>query len=101
MLLKLVLAFDSETDSNEAINPNKRLKDNEHLAGEYSIADIILYPWTVTLEDIAEIDIADYPHLNRWAININKHLKAIESTQTTPERRDWCYKNNKFAFCSA
>lgn len=80
---------------------NKRLKDNEHLAGEYSIADIILYPWIATLEDFAEIDIADYPHLNNWAMNINKHLEAMEYTQTTPERRDWCYKNNEFAFCSA
>lgn len=80
---------------------NERLKDSKYLAGEYSIADIILHPWTVTLKDIAEIDIADYPYLNNWTMTINEHLKAIEMTQASSEQRAWCYKHDEVVFCSA
>jgi len=80
---------------------NERLKESKYLVGEYSIADIILYPWTVTLEDLAEIEIADYPYLNNWAMRINERVKAIETTQAPSEQRDWCYKNNAFTFCTA
>lgn len=80
---------------------NQRLKDSSCLAGEYSIADIILYPWTVTLGDIAEIDITEYPHLNNWATTISEHLKTMEATQAFPDQRNWCYNNKQFSFCSA
>jgi len=80
---------------------NERLKESEYLAGGYSVADVIMYPWIVTLEDFAEINLADYSFLNNWAMNIGEHLKTIETTQTPLEQRDWCYKNSEFAFCSA
>lgn len=38
----------------------------DYLAGAYSIADMILYPWMTILEDFADIPLADYPHLNAW-----------------------------------
>jgi GST-like protein len=80
---------------------NKQLEDRDYLAGEYSIADIILYPWTVTLEDMADIDIADYPHLNKWAMKITKHLETKQLAQTSSEKKDWCYQNGEVKFCSA
>ena len=42
-----------------------RLADNEFLAGDYSIADIAVYPW-VGQHEWAGVDIAPLPHLKRW-----------------------------------
>jgi len=39
----------------------------DYLAGDYSIADMILYPWLPILEDFADIPPSDYPHLEAWA----------------------------------
>lgn len=45
---------------------DKRLGDSAHVAGEaYSIADIAIYPWAARHEWHG-IDLADYPHVNRW-----------------------------------
>jgi GSH-dependent disulfide-bond oxidoreductase len=44
---------------------NKRLSDRSFLAGEYSIADIACWPWTVGHERMG-IQLADFPHIKRW-----------------------------------
>jgi len=44
---------------------NERLKDHEHLADEYSIADIATYPWVARYE-WHKTNLADYPHVKRW-----------------------------------
>ena len=45
---------------------DRRLADNEWLAGsEYTIADIACFPWTRT-HDRQGVDIGDYPHAARW-----------------------------------
>jgi len=49
----------------------QQLTGREYLAGDYSIADIALFPWSVVLEDMAEIRLADYPNLNNWASRIS------------------------------
>jgi len=47
------------------------LKQNgEYLAGDYSIADMILYPWMTILEDFADIPLSDYPLLDAWTARI-------------------------------
>ena len=38
----------------------------DYLAGDYSIADMILYPWMTILEDFADIPLSDYPLLEAW-----------------------------------
>lgn len=48
----------------------KQLDQRDYLAGDFSIADIALYPWMVTLEDMAEINVEDYPNINRWTASI-------------------------------
>ena len=48
----------------------KQLEGREFLGGEYSIADIAIYPWVVTLEDMADINLSDYPNLKNWAKTI-------------------------------
>lgn len=55
---------------------NRQLDGREYLCGEYSIADIALYPWSVILEDMAEIDLRDYPNLKNWAIAIGNRSAA-------------------------
>ena len=44
---------------------DKRLRDNEYLAGDYSIADIATYPW-IHVHDWAGIEIDDLHNLKRW-----------------------------------
>ena len=45
---------------------NNRLYDRRYLAGdEYSIADMICYPWTVNWEG-QDQDINDFPYFKRW-----------------------------------
>lgn len=48
---------------------NTRLAQHEYLAGEYSIADIATWPWISRFE-WQEIDLADYPHVCRWYLQI-------------------------------
>ena len=52
-----------------------QLNQRDYLAGEFSIADIALYPWMVTLEDMAEINVEDYPNLNRWTASIQRRYE--------------------------
>jgi GSH-dependent disulfide-bond oxidoreductase len=44
---------------------NQRLADREFIAGDYSIADMASYPWTVSHERQKQ-DLNDFPHLKRW-----------------------------------
>ena len=44
---------------------DRRLGEVEFLAGDYSIADIASYPWTLNPEKKG-VDIADYPQVARW-----------------------------------
>jgi GSH-dependent disulfide-bond oxidoreductase len=44
---------------------DKRLADNEYLAGAYSIADIATYPWVARWE-WHELDWTKFPHVERW-----------------------------------
>ena len=50
---------------------DRQLEGREYLCDEYSIADIALYPWSVILEDMAEINLGDYPNLKNWATAIS------------------------------
>ena len=60
---------------------NQQLDGREYLCGEYSIADIALYPWSVILEDMAEINLGDYPNLKNWATIISNRSAAQPSVQ--------------------
>lgn len=44
---------------------NKQLEKNEFVAGEYSIADMAIYPWIVPYEKQGQ-NLNDFPHLKRW-----------------------------------
>ncbi|WP_223247845.1 glutathione S-transferase C-terminal domain-containing protein [Sulfuriferula multivorans] len=61
---------------------NQQLDGREYLCGEYSIADIALYPWSVILEDMAEINLCDYPNLRNWVTAISNRATTLPATRT-------------------
>jgi GST-like protein len=44
---------------------DKRLADRDHVAGDYSIADMAIYPWIVPYKKQKQT-LEDLPHLKRW-----------------------------------
>lgn len=44
---------------------DRQLADREFVAGDYSIADMAIYPWIVPWEKQCQ-NLADHPHLRRW-----------------------------------
>jgi len=54
----------------------------DYLAGAYSIADMILYPWMTILEDFADIPLSDYPHLEAWTMRMGER-PAIKKAGTS------------------
>ena len=44
---------------------NKQLDGREFVAGEYSIADMAIYPWIVPYENQGQ-KLSDFPHLKKW-----------------------------------
>jgi len=43
-----------------------QLQRQSYVAGDYSIADMAIYPW-VSRHEWQGIDLADYPQVARWA----------------------------------
>jgi GSH-dependent disulfide-bond oxidoreductase len=44
---------------------NTRLADVEYVGGDYSIADIAIYPWIASYQ-FMELTLDEHPHLKRW-----------------------------------
>jgi GSH-dependent disulfide-bond oxidoreductase len=44
---------------------DKQLADRDFVAGDYSIADMAIYPWIVPHKNQGQ-DLNDFPHLKRW-----------------------------------
>jgi GST-like protein len=63
------IPYGSERYGNEAKRlygvADRHLASHEHFAGEYSIADIAIYPWTARHE-WHRVDLAAYPNVKRW-----------------------------------
>lgn len=60
----------------------RQLEGREYLCGRYSIADMALFPWTVVLEDIGEIDLAAYPNMAAWAARVGGRKAAQADGRT-------------------
>ena len=52
----------------------KQLQGREFICGDYSIADIALYPWVHMLEDFTSVRLKDYPELTRWQARLNERM---------------------------
>lgn len=46
------------------------VQGRDFLAGDYSIADMIVYPWLPILEEFTDIPPSDYPRLEAWAARV-------------------------------
>ncbi|HEY9749346.1 MAG TPA: glutathione binding-like protein [Allocoleopsis sp.] len=57
---------------------NKRLSDREFVAGEYSIADMAIYPWIVPYEAQGQ-KLEDFPNLQRWFTTIQARPATIRA----------------------
>ncbi|MFB2891827.1 glutathione binding-like protein, partial [Aerosakkonemataceae cyanobacterium BLCC-F50] len=57
---------------------DKRLSDREFVAGEYSIADIAIYPWIVPYERQNQ-KLEDFPNLQRWFETIKARPATIRA----------------------
>jgi len=44
---------------------DRRLEGREYVAGDYSIADMAIWPWVITYKR-QEVNLDDYPNVKRW-----------------------------------
>jgi GST-like protein len=65
---------------------NKRLADRPYVAGEYSIADMAIYPWLVPYERQGQ-KIEDFPHLRRWLDAVQARPAVQKGMAVLADRR--------------
>ena len=66
---------------------DKRLADREFVAGDYSIADIAVYPWIVPYERQSQ-KLEDFPNLQRWFETIKARPATIRAYQKAEELKN-------------
>jgi GSH-dependent disulfide-bond oxidoreductase len=57
---------------------DKQLQNREYITGEYSIADMAAYPWTVPHQN-QQIDLDQYPNVKRWFESIQSRPAIIRA----------------------
>jgi len=57
---------------------DRRLADREFVAGDYSIADMAAYPWTVAHERQQQ-DLDNFPNLKRWFETIRQRPAVVRA----------------------
>ena len=57
---------------------DRQLSDREYLVGDYSIADMICWPWLLFREHHG-LDLAEFPHLERWFHSIDARPAVREA----------------------
>jgi len=84
---------------------DKRLADVPYVAGEYTIADIAIFPWMRGSEKRG-VNIDDYPNVKRWFDTIDarpavqRALKVLADVQMAPiddKQRDIMFGASQFA----
>ena len=63
---------------------NRRLADQQYLAGDYSIADMASYPWIVPWERQGQ-KLSDFPNLQRWFEAIKARPAVVKAYEWTPK----------------
>ena len=64
---------------------DRRLKDHEYLAGDYSIADIAHWAWVRT-HRWSGVDVSDLPHLQRWLDAIRQRPAVQRGIEAPPSK---------------
>jgi GSH-dependent disulfide-bond oxidoreductase len=65
---------------------DRRLAQVEYVAGDYSIADIAIWPWIARFQ-WQTVTFADYPNVKRWYRTI-AHRPAVQIGWNVPPRND-------------
>jgi GST-like protein len=65
---------------------NKRLEDREFVAGEYSIADMAIFPW-MRLGRHQGQDMAEFPHLAKWLDRLYARPAVVRGIEVMKEER--------------
>ena len=65
---------------------DKRLGKVDYFAGDYSIADIAIFPWTRSHANHG-VDLAEYPNVKRWFDAINARPAVQRAVQVLADRR--------------
>ena len=81
--------YSSEANRLYGVLDNK-LKDQEWITGEYSIADIAVYPWTMT-PDRQGVELSHFNNVTRWKEQMKKRSAVTKGMSVGQEMR----KNNQ------
>ena len=81
--------YSSEANRLYSVLDNK-LKDQEWITGEYSIADIAVYPWTMT-PDRQGVELSQFDNVTRWKEQMKKRSAVAKGMSVGQEMR----KNNQ------
>jgi len=65
---------------------DKQLANHEYISGEYSIADIALWPW-VSGHEWSGVSVAEFKHLQRWMALVGGR-PAVQAGRDIPIKRD-------------
>ena len=65
---------------------NQRLGDVEYMAGDYSIADMAIFPWIRSHERQGQ-DLNDFPNLKRWFDAIDERPAVQRGLEVLADRR--------------
>jgi GSH-dependent disulfide-bond oxidoreductase len=65
---------------------DRRLGETEYFAGEYSIADISIFPWTRSHKNQG-VDLAEYPNFLRWYRAVEARPAVQRGVQVLADRR--------------
>jgi len=65
---------------------DRQLASHEYIAGEYSIADMALWPW-VSGHDYSGMSVAEFPSLQRWLAVVGAR-PAVQAGRDVPIKRD-------------
>jgi GST-like protein len=64
----------------------RRLREHDFLAGDYSIADMAVFPWLRPAERQG-VDMDDYPSVKRWFDTIDARPAVVRALEVLADRR--------------
>jgi len=65
---------------------NKRLADRDYVAGDYSIADMAIFPWMRIWKNQGQ-DIEEFPHLAKWLDRLHERPAVRRGLDVMKEER--------------
>jgi GST-like protein len=66
---------------------DRQLDGKDYVAGEFSIADIAIFPWTRTYER-QNVDIDAYPNVKRWRVQMFNRPAVVAGIKVGSEHRE-------------